>query len=184
MIGDEGFNEDIDEKLGRILADLTGEEREYLMSVVAVGMEPKKLIAPLAASLVDVFREHSDGPLSPSEAREIARRTLVENMRARQTHLSQLAQLLQDVEKQRGEGDPRVLTRRILDFCRSSGLKKVTDIEDLSLFRVVSGQSGPDTEARVLVPAFVDEISGRLVLAGEIVFRVPKSGGKKRKGSA
>lgn len=177
-------HEDIDEKVGRILTELTGEEREYLMSVIAVGMEPKKLIAPLTESLVEAFQEHSDHPLSPSEAREIARRTLVENMRARQTHLSQLAQLLQDVEKQKGEGDPRVLTRRILDFCRSSGLKKVTDTEDLSLFRVVSGQPGPDTKVKLLLPAFVDEISGRLVLAGEISFRAPKTGVKKGKGSA
>lgn len=184
MNGHEDFEEETGEKLERVLGDLTREEREYLMSTIAVGMEPKKLIAPLAESLVEVFREHAGHSLSPSEAREIARRTLVENMRARQTHLSQLAQLLQDVEKQGGAGDPRVLSARILDFCRSSGLKEVTGIEDLSLFRVVSGRPGSDTKVQVLTPAFIDEISGRLVLAGEIAFRRSKRKGKQGKGSA
>lgn len=177
--------EDTDEKLERILEDLTPRERDRLLSIVAVGMEPKKLIAPLTEGLVEAFQEHTDHPLSAAQARELARRTLVENMGARQTHLSQLAQLLQDVERQKGEGDPRVLSRRILDFCRSSDLKKVDGTEDLSFYRVVSGQPGPDTEPRVITPAFVDGISGRLVLAGEIEFRVPrKQSGKNGKGRA
>lgn len=185
--GRQGYeeDEDTDEKLERILEDLSPQERDRLLSIVAVGMEPKRLIAPLVGGLIEVFQENTDHPLSPPEAREIARRALVENMRARQTHLSQLAQLLQDVERQKGEGDPRVLSRRIRDFCRSSGLKKVTGTEDLSLYRVVSGQPGPDTRARVITPAFVDEISGRLVLSGEIAFRLsPQQDGKNGKGSA
>lgn len=167
--------EDTDEKIERILRELSPQERERLMAVVAVGVEPKRLIAPLTDRLVEVFREHTEHELSPQQAREIARLALVENMGARQTHLSQLAQLLQDVEKQKGEGDPRVLTRRILDFCRASGLKRVTDTEDLSRYRVVAGHPGPGTTVKVVSPAFVDEISGRLIVSGEIRFLEAKS---------
>ncbi|XKK40037.1 hypothetical protein HFP72_04430 [Nocardiopsis sp. ARC36] len=170
----DGYGEETDEKLERILADLTPTERRRLFTIVAVGMEPKTLIGPLTERLVEIFGEYTDQQLSGSEAREIARRALVENMRARQTHLSQLAQLLQDVDRQKGEGDPRVLSRRILDFCRSSGLEKVTDTRDLSLYRVVSGQAEQGSAVKVITPAFVDEISGRLVLSGEIAFLRPK----------
>ncbi|MFL1431738.1 MULTISPECIES: hypothetical protein [unclassified Nocardiopsis] len=176
--------EDTDEKIERILTDLSPRERERLMAVVAVGMEPKRLIAPLTERLVEVFQEHADQELSPQQAREIARLALVENMGARQTHLSQLAQLLQDVEKQKGAGDPRVLSRRILDFCRASGLKKVTDTEDLARYRVVAGHPGPGTVAKVVSPAFVDEISGRLIVSGEVLFQEAKPEKKNGKGWA
>lgn len=156
-----------DEDLTAFLVGLPTNERRRLLTLIATRMDPKALIEPLTDGVAEVLEGSAAEELSRAELRDSVRRALVENMKARQTHLSQLAQLVQLVEE---KGRHDALARKIQEFCGTIGLKQVTGTEDLSLFRVVEGNPATDPHATALKPAYVDELSGRLVLAGEMAF--------------
>ncbi|WP_150252390.1 hypothetical protein [Nocardiopsis deserti] len=174
---------DMDEELEELLLNLPTEQRERLFSLVVTGMEPKVLIGPLTERVSEAVRESTQHEFTKADVKEAVRRALVENMQARRTHLSQLAQLVQHADAVDEGGDHAILGRKIDDFCRTTGLRRISDTEDLSLYRVVSGNPETGKHVTVLKPAFVDEISGQLVIAGEIRFsdvpRARKSGKRK-----
>jgi hypothetical protein len=165
-----GFVEDDD--LTAFLVGLPAPERRRLLTLVATRMDPKGLIEPLTDGVAEALEEGQHQGLSRTEVKDAVRRALVENMKTRQTHLSQLAQLVQLVED---KGRHDALARKIQEFCGTIGVKRVTGAEDLSLFRVVEGNPETEPHVAVLKPAYVEELSGRLVLAGEVAFtEVPR----------
>lgn len=156
-----------DDDLTSFLLELSNSERRQLLTLVATRLEPKAIIGPLTEGVAEALEGSPGEELTGAEVKDAVRRALIENMQARRTHLAQLAQLAQLAEEQ---GRHDVLARKIADFRRSTGLKKVMGTEDLSLFRVVSGSPETGEHATVLKPAFVDETDGRLVVAGEVEF--------------
>lgn len=156
-----------DADLGSFLLDLPSSERRRLLTLLASRLDPKTILQPLVESVTGALAESDGEHPTGAEVKEAVRRALVENMQARRTHLAQLAQLA-ELTASKGRND--AVARKIADFCRTSGLKQVTGAEDPSLFRVVEGDPETQPHARVVKPAFVDESTNRLVLAGEIVF--------------
>ncbi|WP_160050528.1 hypothetical protein [Nocardiopsis sp. FR4] len=156
-----------DEDLGSFLLELPSSERKRLLTLLASRLDPRTILEPLVEGVTGALAESGGEQITGAEVKEAVRRALVENMQARRTHLAQLAQLAELTE---AKGRRDAVARRIADFCRTSGLKKVTGIEDLSLFRVVEGDPETQPHAAVVKPAFVDEATNRLVLAGEVVF--------------
>ncbi|WP_017586968.1 hypothetical protein [Nocardiopsis ganjiahuensis] len=156
-----------DDDLTSFLLELSNSERRQLLTLVATRLEPKAIIGPLTEGVTEALGGGPGEDLTGAEIKDAVRRALIENMQARRTHLAQLAQLSQLAEE---KGRHDVLARKIADFRRATGLKKVMGTEDLSLFRVVSGSPETGEYAAVLRPAFVDETDGRLVVAGEVEF--------------
>jgi hypothetical protein len=156
-----------DEDLGSFLLDLPSGERKRLLTLLASRLEPKTILEPLVQGVIGALAESDGEQPTGAEVKEAVRRALVENMQARRTHLAQLAQL---AELTASKGRHDAVARKIADFCRTSGLKQVNGTEDPSLFRVAEGDPETQPHATVVKPAFVDESTNRLVLAGEIVF--------------
>lgn len=156
-----------DDDLTSFLLELPNSERKRLLTLVATRLEPKAIIGPLTEGITETLAGSPGEELTGAEVKDAVRRALVENMQARRTHLSQLSQLAQLVEE---KGRHDVLAKKVADFCRTTGLKKVTGTEDLSLFRVVSGNPETGEYVTILKPAFVDEMDGRLIVAGEAEF--------------
>lgn len=156
-----------DDDLGDFLLELSNSERRRLLTLVATRLEPKAIIGPLTEGVAEALEGSPGEELTNAEVKDAVRRALIESMQARRTHMAQLAQLSQLAEE-KGRND--VLTKKIADFRRTTGLKKVMGTEDLSLFRVISGSPEAGQHATVLKPAFVDEMDGRLVVAGEVKF--------------
>lgn len=125
-----------DDDLTSFLLDLSNSERRQLLTLVATRLEPKAIIGPLTEGVAEALEGGPGEELTGAEVKDAVRRALVENMQARRTHLAQLAQLAQMAEE---KGRHDVLAKKIADFRRTTGLKKVMGTEDLSLFRVVSG---------------------------------------------
>lgn len=156
-----------DDDLTAFLVGLPAPERRRLLTLVATRLDPKGLIEPLTDGVARVLEAGDSEELSGSEIKDTVRRALVENMKARRTHLSQLAQLLQMTEE---KGRHDALARKIQEFCGTVGIKRVTGVEDLSLFRVVGGDPENDPHAELIKPAYVEELGGRLIVAGEVAF--------------
>ncbi|GAA3749365.1 hypothetical protein HDA32_001147 [Spinactinospora alkalitolerans] len=168
-----------DQDLTEFLLELPSSERRRLMTLLATRVEPRRIAEPLAEQVQQLLADLDVTALSKADAKDTVRRALVETMKARQTHLAQLAQLRQLCDESDRSG---ALERKVHDFCQSAGLLQVTNMDDPSLFRVVSGSG---EYAVVERPAYVDSADGRLVIVGEIrLTSIPpeRSGVTKRQG--
>ncbi|MFA0842694.1 hypothetical protein [Streptomyces rochei] len=99
---------------------------------------------------------------------EALRAGVVEGMRARERHLAQLVLI------DRAAAQAKVLLRlqeRIGAEIEKAGIRRVVDLEDLSLFNSADGVTGTDEKAgadvfELVTPAYVDADSGRVIERG------------------
>lgn len=146
---------------------------ETLLPVVERELEEaaEKLGAALVdkkteANLVSAFRAELMRRVLP-QFTEAVRKGVLESIRTRQVHLAQLAVLHRQALD--AKSLKAVLTRIDHEVTRA-GLQIVGDVSDLSLFNVLEDQSGAIQPAsltfELLVPAYVDTESGKLVERG------------------
>lgn len=146
---------------------------ETLLSVVERELEEatEKLCAALTdketeADLVSAFRTELMRRVLP-QFTEAVRKGVLESIRTRQMHLAQLAVLHRQALDAK---TMKTVLTRIDHEVAKAGLQIVGDASDLSLFNVLedqpgAGQRNPVT-FEVLVPAYVDKESGKLVERG------------------
>ncbi|MFD5257280.1 hypothetical protein ACFWM5_31205 [Streptomyces bobili] len=146
---------------------------ETLLPVVEKELEKaaEKLDAALAnmeteADLVSAFRAELMRRVLP-QFTEAVRSGVLESIRTRQMHLAQMAVL----HRQALEAKTlKVMLTRIDDEVAKAGLQIVGDASDLSLFHVLEDQPGVVQRGPVtfelMVPAYVDKESGKLVERG------------------
>lgn len=144
------------------LLGLPSAERRRLMTLLTSRVEPRRIIEPLTEEVQQILVDLEMTEMSKAEVKDAVRRALIEAMQVRQTHLAQLAQIRQLCDKSESHS---ALKRKIHDFCQTTGLLRITNMDNPSLFRVVAGSG---EYAVVEQPAYVDEATGRLVIAGEI----------------
>ncbi|MFI1467104.1 hypothetical protein [Streptomyces wuyuanensis] len=131
----------------------------------------EKLCAALAdketeADLVSVFRTELMRRVLP-QFTEAVRKGVLESIRTRQMHLAQLAVLHRQALDAK---TMKTVLTRIDHEVAKAGLQIVGDTSDLSLFNVLEDQPGAlqrnPVTFELLVPAYVDKESGKLVERG------------------
>lgn len=101
------------------------------------------------------------------EAYEGLRRQVVAAVSERGAHLSQLVQLAAALEK---DADAPALRRLLGEWMEQASLRTVTGPVDETLFDIVEDNGG---EPKVLAPAYVDEVTARVVRRGRAVRTEP-----------
>ncbi|MEU6339412.1 hypothetical protein ABZ883_00435 [Streptomyces sp. NPDC046977] len=128
------------------------------LGAALVGMETE-------ADLVSAFQAELMRRVLP-QFTEAVRKGVLESIRMRQMHLAQLAVLHRQALDAKSL---KMVLTRIDHEVAKAGLQIVGDASDLSLFNVLEDQSGAvqaPVAFELLVPAYVDRESGKLVERG------------------
>jgi hypothetical protein len=131
-------------------------------------LEPAWVLEQFAAKVSELFAtaDTGSGPaLAPQEVKAALRQAVLDVFRSREQHVAHLAEIDRYVQNPRNS--PRTARVFIAERLKAAGLRRITDPAETEHFVLTGNGDGGDYLV-VADPGYVDEVTGRLVLAGQL----------------